>query len=212
MIIGNFKNDTSTNTILINPSGTELLVYLYIDDVYLYKCDTPVYTANAAGNKTICKGESAQIGMPQYGDYQFKWYSLDGILIDTTNYLTVSPDATTSYILWVEDFKYDITTDTVTVFVEDDCGSTIYIPNIFSPNNDNQNDKLYVRGEKIQSLHLYIYNRWGNKVFETEDITQGWDGTQNNKPCETGVYIYRAEVTFKNGESIVKRGDVRLVR
>ena len=133
-------------------------------------------------------------------------------MIDTTNYLTVSPDATTSYILWVEDFKYDITTDTVTVFVEDDCGSTIYIPNIFSPNNDNQNDKLYVRGEKIQSLHLYIYNRWGNKVFETEDITQGWDGTQNNKPCETGVYIYRAEVTFKNGESIVKRGDVRLVR
>jgi hypothetical protein len=44
------------------------------------------------------------------------------------------------------------------------------------------------------------------------DINQGWDGTQNDKPCDVGVYIYRAEITYKNGETITKRGDVTLVR
>jgi gliding motility-associated-like protein len=88
----------------------------------------------------------------------------------------------------------------------------IYIPNIFSPNNDNQNDVFYVRGEGIASLHLLIYNRWGNKVFESNDITQGWDGTQHGQKCESGVYIYRAEITFTNGETITKRGDITLVR
>jgi gliding motility-associated-like protein len=88
----------------------------------------------------------------------------------------------------------------------------IYIPNIFSPNNDGNNDILYVRGENVKELTFSIYNRWGEKVFESHDINKGWDGTQNGKKCEAGVYVYRAEITFKDGKTIMKRGDVTLVR
>ncbi len=95
---------------------------------------------------------------------------------------------------------------------EPDSLNVLFIPNIFSPNNDAQNDKLFVRGQQIESLHFLIYNRWGNLVFESKDISEGWDGKQGGKPCETGVYVYRAEVTFKNGETVVKRGDVTVVR
>ncbi len=66
--------------------------------------------------------------------------------------------------------------------------------------------------QAICQCPLSPLHRWGNLVFESKDINEGWDGTQNGKKCETGVYVYRAEVTFKNGETIVKRGDVTLVR
>ncbi len=100
----------------------------------------------------------------------------------------------------------------VTLIEEPKTENVLYIPNIFSPNNDGQNDKLFVRGQQIESLHFIIYNRWGNLVYESNDINHGWDGTQNGKKSETGVYVYRAEVTFKDGETLVKRGNVTLVR
>ncbi|HNW88912.1 MAG TPA: gliding motility-associated C-terminal domain-containing protein [Bacteroidales bacterium] len=88
----------------------------------------------------------------------------------------------------------------------------VYIPNIFTPNNDAHNDVFYVRGQQIESLHLMVYNRWGNKVFESYDIKQGWNGTQNSQKCGEGVFFYVADVGFTNGESTVKKGTVTLVR
>lgn len=101
------------------------------------------------------------------------------------------------------------------------CGDTIpekvpepvvYIPNIFSPNGDNQNDVFMIRGEQIETIHLFIYNRWGNKVFETSDISQGWDGTQHSKKCDVGVYTYMAHIRFANGQEVSKKGTISLVR
>jgi gliding motility-associated-like protein len=212
LIIGNFKNDANTNITTVNPTGSVEGAYLYIDDVSVYKCNTAVYSANTGSNKTICKGESVQLGMQYYNEYQYKWFTINGVLLDSTNSITVSPVVTTQYVLWVRDFKYDQSYDTITVVVDDGCNTTIYIPNIFSPNNDGQNDKLFVKGQAIESLHFLIYNRWGNLVFESNDINQGWDGTQYGKPCDVGVYVYRAEITFKNGETITRRGDVTLVK
>lgn len=210
---GNFKNRNQTDTIRLLPQTIGHSYYL-LDDVAVYKCDAPIYFADAGGDHSICMGESVQLSMQKYNEYEYKWFTLDGTLLDTTSYVTVSPNTTTSYVLWVKDFKYDITSDTVKVIVDEDCNRNpiVYIPNIFSPNNDGQNDKLYVRGQNLASLHLIIYNRWGNQVYESNDINEGWDGTQNSKPCETGVYVYRAEVVFKNGQTVEKRGNVTLVR
>jgi gliding motility-associated-like protein len=88
----------------------------------------------------------------------------------------------------------------------------VYIPNIFSPNNDGFNDVFYVRGKEIESLHFLIYNRWGNLVFESNELSQGWDGTQNGKMCEAGVYAFVAEVRFKDGREENRKGTVTLVR
>ena len=207
---GNFKYKNQTNTITVLPLTLGFSYYL-IDDVAVYECDAPVYTANAGGNKTICKGESVQIGMPLYDEYLYEWHSMDGVLMDTTNYITVSPAATTSYVFSVKDFKFDVTVDTVTVVVDDAC-HTLYAPNIFSPNGDGQNDVFRLRGEQITSVHLQVYDRWGNKVFETNDMNDGWDGMHQSKKCEAGVYAWWAEILFKNGGREVKKGNVTLVR
>lgn len=65
----------------------------------------------------------------------------------------------------------------------------IFVPNAFTPNGDGENDVLYVRGD-IDELTLSIYDRWGEKVFETNEQALGWDGTHNGKLVDPGVFVY----------------------
>ena len=88
----------------------------------------------------------------------------------------------------------------------------LYVPNIFSPNHDGHNDGFRLRSPQIDSLHLEIYNRWGNKIFETNNPNDAWDGTYQSKDCETGNYVWWAEITFKNGKKEIRKGNVSLVR
>ncbi|NJL75224.1 MAG: gliding motility-associated C-terminal domain-containing protein [Saprospiraceae bacterium] len=53
----------------------------------------------------------------------------------------------------------------------------IFVPLAFTPNNDGTNDILYVRGNPIEEVYFAVYNRWGQRVFETTDKNIGWDGT-----------------------------------
>jgi len=87
----------------------------------------------------------------------------------------------------------------------------IFIPNVFSPNGDGQNDVLYVRGDGIEFLEFIVYNRWGQKVFETTNQLLGWNGTFHGKPLEPGVYVYLLKATMINGETIQKSGDITIV-
>lgn len=64
------------------------------------------------------------------------------------------------------------------------------IPNVFTPNQDGTNDLYMVNGKGITEYNIVIVNRWGNVVFESNDITDSWDGTSNGKPCVEGVYFY----------------------
>ncbi|MEI6123156.1 MAG: gliding motility-associated C-terminal domain-containing protein [Bacteroidota bacterium] len=209
---GNFKYNNQTNYIHINDYVYGYSYYL-LDDVAVYECDAPVFTAQAGNDTTLCKGASVRLGMPRYNEYLYKWYTVDGVLIDTANYITVSPTTTTSYVLKLEDFKYDFSYDTLTISINDNCDKqTVYIPNIFSPNGDGANDIFRVRGPNIDSVHLQVYNRWGNLVFESKDINAGWDGTYKGQDCEAGVYAFWATINFTNGQTIVKSGNVTLIR
>lgn len=211
MIIGNFKDDALTTANLFNPSALFPAAYLYLDDVSVYNCNTPVYIANAGIDKKICNGASVQLEMQYFSEYQYKWYTLEGVLIDTTNAITVTPDSTSQYVLWVRDFKYDQSYDTVSVIIDDDCIS-LEIPNVFTPNGDGFNDNFYVKSDNLAGLNMVVYNRWGKKVFETNEISPGWDGKLNDKECATGVYFYVVDVHFKNGKVQSKNGTVTLVR
>jgi gliding motility-associated-like protein len=88
----------------------------------------------------------------------------------------------------------------------------VYLPNVFSPNNDGYNDVFYLRGESISQMDLKIYNRWGELVFESNDLSIGWDGKYKGKEYAEGVYFYVAEVTFANGEVQEKKGSITLIR
>ena len=99
-----------------------------------------------------------------------------------------------------------------TIIPEPEKKNVAYVPNIFSPNSDGTNDILYVRGENISEVSISIYNRWGEKVFSSNDRNKGWDGSYKGKPCPAEVYVYYVNITFTNGEIKQKKGNVTLVR
>lgn len=89
----------------------------------------------------------------------------------------------------------------------------VYIPNTFTPNGDGFNDVFKVRGPQFAIFYFAVYNRWGQLIFETNDITQGWDGTYKGKLADPGVFGYYAKMKCKDdSEEIFKKGNVTLIR
>jgi gliding motility-associated-like protein len=87
-----------------------------------------------------------------------------------------------------------------------------YIPNAFSPNGDGNNDLLFVRGKNITELTFTVYNRWGEKVFETQNINEGWDGSYRGVQLENAVFVYHATLIYADGKTETKSGNVSLVK
>ena len=87
------------------------------------------------------------------------------------------------------------------------------MPNAFTPNGDGLNDYFGVSGYNTNRLiKLKIYNRWGQLIFETNDINKRWDGSYKKLPQPVGIYIYYAEMENLNEKGITKRGVVTLIR
>jgi gliding motility-associated-like protein len=86
------------------------------------------------------------------------------------------------------------------------------IPTAFSPNSDGRNDILLVRGENVEEMYLVLYNRWGQRVFESREINHGWDGTFNGQDAPIESYAYSLSVVFRNKEVYYKQGNITLLR
>ncbi|MBS1783005.1 MAG: gliding motility-associated C-terminal domain-containing protein [Bacteroidetes bacterium] len=88
-----------------------------------------------------------------------------------------------------------------------------FIPNAFTPNGDGHNDVFSVRHMKFQRLiEFRIFNRWGEEVYSSTDMNNGWDGTFKGVPQEAGVYHYLIRITTPDGGQRMYKGDVTLVR
>jgi gliding motility-associated-like protein len=94
--------------------------------------------------------------------------------------------------------------------INPDCA--IYFPTAFSPNNDNVNDLFNIITEKVISFKLSIFNRWGELVYETNDLQNGWNGTFKGKNQPIDVYIYFSEGLLVNGKNFKKSGIFSLFR
>ncbi len=109
--------------------------------------------------------------------------------------------------------------DSSTIAVQyDDCHK-VYIPTAFSPNGDIINDVLVIYDHaNVKRIKTFrIYDRWGALVFQQldfppNDVAFGWDGKKLNRPLPSGVYVYYAEIEFTDGEILIKKGDVTLIK
>ena len=89
----------------------------------------------------------------------------------------------------------------------------IFVPTSFSPNGDNYNEYFKPDGlSAIASYEMVIYNRWGAKIFETQDATQGWDGNYMGDPAPQGGYAYYINLVFLTGKREVIHGGFTLLR
>lgn len=93
------------------------------------------------------------------------------------------------------------------------CGEPdIFVPTAFSPNQDGNNDKLFVRGQNIMDMRLVVFDRWGEKVFETKEQGNGWNGDFRGKPLDPAVFVYHLEATCFDEQQFFKKGNVSLLR
>jgi len=102
----------------------------------------------------------------------------------------------------------DSVTVTVSIFDE----FLIYIPSGFSPNKDGLNDELVISIAGVEQFAFQVFNRWGELVFNTNDMSDYWDGTHNGIASEMGTYVYRAVITGENGVTKEIFGHVNLVK
>jgi gliding motility-associated-like protein len=88
----------------------------------------------------------------------------------------------------------------------------IDLPNAFTPQSGDVNSKILVRGFGISKMRFTIWNRWGQKVFETSDRFTGWDGKYKGELQPMDVYAYTLDVEFFDGTKTTKKGDITLIR
>jgi gliding motility-associated-like protein len=111
---------------------------------------------------------------------------------------------------YIDDISVFRCLDTVPVIIEDP--NNFYVPNAFSPNDDGNNDFLFVRGRNIDQLSFTVYDRWGQRVFETHNINEGWDGRYNGEQMENAVFVYYLTLTYTDGKTETKKGNISLIR
>ena len=130
---------------------------------------------------------------------------------------TVAPKGTVTYTFTIITKNGCELHQSVTVFVSE--RFPVFIPNVFSPNNDGINDRFYIFGDDaIAEIEDFkIFNRWGSLVFEQQhfqpnDPAFGWDGNFGNSQLDEGVFTYFAIVRFKEGLTQLYKGDITLIR
>ncbi|MGM0479310.1 MAG: gliding motility-associated C-terminal domain-containing protein [Bacteroidota bacterium] len=88
----------------------------------------------------------------------------------------------------------------------------IYVPNSFTPDGNDYNEYFSVEGGNIEIFHMEIYNRWGERVFETDDFNAKWDGTYNGQKCKDGTYVWKIKYEDTEGNKEAMVGHVNLLR
>ncbi len=144
----------------------------------------------------------------------------DAVNSYNTQQTRVAPIEDGNYRLEVTDLYGCFATDSIRVLVAKDYTERIYVPNVFSPNGDGNNEtfSLEVAPNTVAAIHSFrILNRWGSIVYECTDcpvgtVGSGWDGTVEGKPVNERVYLWIAEVEFRDGYRELFTGDVTVVR
>ncbi|WP_367388480.1 gliding motility-associated C-terminal domain-containing protein [Lewinella sp. LCG006] len=198
-----FGCEVSTSVTL--PNGNDLTVELGAD-IYLKLGEVAQFNPTPSTPEAFLA--SIQWTNPQ-------WLDCDTCLQAST---VDSLANTTLFQLTIADSLGCTATDDIRVFI--DRTRQVYIPNIFSPNNDGSNDVFFVSGgADIESIRSFsIFNRWGELVFEKKDLlpnmpSAGWDGTtRGGQLLNPAVFVYMVEIRFTDGETEVFSGDVVLMR
>ncbi len=115
-----------------------------------------------------------------------------------------------SYVITLTVFDGNLCSDTVSKEIQ--VQILPQVPTAFTPNKDNNNDLLFVKGGPFEKILFRVYNNWGELLFETTDQSIGWDGTKNGKDQPVGVYVWTLVVDMYNNRQVKKNGDVTIIR
>lgn len=211
-----------TANILISPDypgwvgvvGTTTEGCVVTDSVFINVNGPPSGFVNATAYPyNIPVGGSSQLNA-QPGGYTYSWTPASSLNNANIQNPVASPSETTIYTVTISNNGCSLTDTVIVRILEFICDEpNIYVPNAFTPNNDGENDVLFVRSFfDMESLIFRVYDRWGEKVFETNNKSIGWDGTFRGRDCDPAVFVYYLEAKCPGGKEYFKKGNVTLIR
>lgn len=211
VLLYTWQHGPSTQNVTVNTPGTYTLIASngpcsYTDAIQItYHPDLKTLLGDAY---FICDRTNELVKLNAgEGFVNYKWTPTG----DTTQWIIVGDLG--AYFVVVKDFRGCKGEDNTKV--ERRCPVSVHIPNSFTPNGDGHNDNFVIRGTDISTLHLKMYNRWGQLIFESKHINDSWDGTIGNKPAPDGVYMYNIEYSGyynKRLQQFSTSGQVTLLR
>jgi gliding motility-associated-like protein len=174
---------------------------------------------------TVFIGDSITLtAVSDPANLNYSWSPADSVSCDTCASTVVWPLYTRTYTVVATDANGCSATAVTLVTVgsdpldpDVDCLSNYYIPNAFTPNGDGVNDIFFIYGRGIEEMHMRIYNRWGEMVFESFSQNNGWDGTYRGQVLNPDVYVYELRIVFCDGKRFgsndpYRKGSVTLLR
>jgi gliding motility-associated-like protein len=222
-----FPPDGLSNSTIGNPvaSPTASMTYTVItrdgscepDTNYVHVTVHPTPTVDAGNDQTIVAGDQVQLDATGQYISTYFWRPADYLSCDSCQNPIASPHTSTTFVVYVaSDFGCR---DSDKVHIDVICErSQVFIPNTFTPNGDGQNDLFYPRGKGISIIKSFrIYNRWGELVFEKENIqindeSNAWDGTYMGEKPKPDVYVYIMDALCDTGAPLNYKGDVTIIR
>ena len=204
-------NSTTTFTVIISNSTTVCPA----DTLTLTVIIDSKPNVDAGMDDTIILGSGTTLNATGTGT--FNWSPSTGLNNTSLPNPVATPDQTTTYTVTLTDLNGCKNSDAVTIWIIDDdspCNVDLFfVPNAFTPNNDDNNDILKVYADaNMELVRFMIYDRWGSQMFYTEDISQGWDGSFQNSDMNSGVFVYYLEIRCPNDDILIRQGDITLIK
>jgi len=199
---------TPTSSTTYTITGTKCGKYDSIVTIYIQVFPAPVAVA-VVSPAAILPGDVAQLSGSGGGTYN--WTPGTDLSCVTCPGPAANPLETTNYCLIVTDGNG--CRDTSCVSLELLSCQRVFVPNYFSPNGDGDNDVECIYGlDCVRFFTFSIFDRWGEQVFETNDAGKCWDGSYQNRPLDSGVFVYTLKGELLTGKAISQRGSITLVR
>jgi gliding motility-associated-like protein len=152
---------------------------------------------------------------------------IDSVSWTPRDFLVFTSDSLRPYVRPLDDKSYRLRVVDVNGCIADaqldvelERNRNVFVPNIFSPNDDDRNDFFApFTGAGVKFInYMRVFDRWGELLFEKrglplgDDASKGWDGKFNQTYVQSGVYVYTIEVLFEDGNVLIYRGDVTVIR
>ncbi|MFL5746487.1 MAG: gliding motility-associated C-terminal domain-containing protein, partial [Niastella sp.] len=220
----NATTGTGSSTAPVPSTATNGITTYYVSQTS--GCESPrtAITVTVNGNPTVaiqpvtgnlCAGNTVTLDASGASTYQ--WSPATNLSDAATNNPIVHIQNDIVYTVTGTDANGCTATAQVALKIGSGCSvgslSGYNLPNAFSPNRDGRNDVLHVKTSDVpHSFNLMIFNRYGQKVFESRDVNAGWDGTLAGQVAESGAYVYVMVITTSTGSVIKNKGTVMLMR
>ena len=213
----------NTSTLLTNPISNTLYI------VFSRQCDGRLVSESVSinvqeppkfkiTNRDTCVNIGQELTLETTNELlktdTLTWF-LDGkaICLNCPNF-TLIPNKAGNYLAMVEDLYGCSSMDSVNVCLTNECFENSFkIPNYITPNGDGNNDNFrFLNPENLTIVSLKIYDRWGEKIFESTAQNPEWDGTFGGRICSPGTYVYTIEAVCGMKGNIIKSGNVSILR